>query len=673
MDELRRGLAPEAYEEVPGDEYPPYVPVESSIPEMTFKAVLLGAVLGALFGMANAYIGLRVGLTVSASIPVAVMSIAVFTVLRKFFSVQSTILENNISQTVGSAGESLAAGVIFTLPALFMWGIEPRLMKLIAITAIGGVLGVLFMIPLRRYLIKGEHGKLPYPEGTACAEVLVAGDVGGAHAHSVFLGLGVGAAYKWLMSGLRAWGTEVGVRVPGIPKAHVSLETSPALLGVGYILGYRIAAIMVGGSLISWLVLIPMIAHFGEGFTIPLFPETDLPIREMSADELWNRYIRYVGAGAVAFGGIITLIRAIPTVVESFSLAVREIAGGLSRQLEQRIRTDSDIRLSHVVLAALAIVLILALVPHILGEVESLAIRLMAAVLIVIFAFFFVTVSSRIVGLIGSTSNPISGMTIATLLGTSFVFFLAGWTDMVGMVSALSVGAVVCMAAAVAGDTSQDLKTGFLVGATPHKQQLGELVGVVAATAFICISLVVLHTSYGFGSEELPAPQATLMRLVVEGVLAQNIPWGLVFIGMAIAAIMELFAIPSLPLAVGIYLPISTMTPIFVGGLVRRFIERQSAGDKEVLRERKEQGVLFGSGLVGGEGLMGVLIAFYVFFRVQRDPDFNLSEMGIGPEWLGPALEPVTAILFLGLIYLLYRTTKVRRDRQGTGVGPAVS
>jgi putative OPT family oligopeptide transporter len=654
----KRGLPSAAYETIAGETYEPYVPRSQSPAEFTVKAIVLGAVLGTVFGAANAYIGLRAGLCISASIPVAVMSIAIFGALKKT-GVKSTILENNMSQTVGSAGETLAAGAIFTLPALFLWGFNPSIISMTIITLLGGLLGVLFMIPLRRYLISREHGRLPYPEGTACAEVLVAGDVGGTHARHVFAGLAVGGAYKFLMSSLNLWHDKTGFRLPGLKKAELSLDADPALLGVGYILGYRVSALMVGGSLISWLVLIPLIAFFGAGFTRPLFPETQALIRDMDPINIWDKYIRYIGAGAVACGGIITLIRALPTIAESLRVGFSEIMGTLKAGSEPRPRTQRDLPISLVLGGALVLVVAVAVAPNILGDVRSHGVRIIGALLVVVFSFFFVTVSSRIVGLLGASSNPISGMTIATLLGTSLVFASFGWTGDAGKIAALSVGAVVCVAAAAAGDMSQDLKTGFLVGATPRRQQVGEIIGVLSSAFFVCLTIVALHRAYGLGSEQLAAPQATLMKLVVEGVLTASIPWGLVFIGVGIAAVMELLSIPSLPLAVGIYLPISTMSPIFIGGCIRKLVESRSRREDDVLRERKEKGVLFGSGLIGGVGLMGTLTAFWVYLKKIESPE----HMGIGADWLGRSGRAFTAIVFVILCILLYWTTRLRKQR----------
>ena len=642
-----RKLSPEAYQEIPGKDYRPYIAPELSPPEFTWRPIVLGVLFGIMFGAANAYLGLRVGLTVSTSIPIAVMTVAAFRVLGR-----ATILEHNISQTVGSASSSQASGLIFTIPALFLWGFSPSMSKLLVIALAGGLLGVLFMIPLRRFLIRDEHGKLPYPEGTACAEVLVAAEAGGAQARNVFVGLGVGALYKWLMSGLNLWPRDVLKSVPGIPKGQIGVDVAPALIGVGYILGARIGLVMVGGSAIAWLIIIPVIDVIGRGMTEPLYPETVRLIADMDSYDIWTRYIRYVGAGAVATGGIITLLKAVPMIVTSFKEGLR----GLQTRLEEgaeavsrMARTDSDLSLKVVGIGVGLIVLFLALAPHVFGFTENVAVRVMGAILVAIFAFFFVTVSSRIVGLVGVTSNPTSGMTIATLLGTSLIFAALGWTDDVGRIAALSIGAVVAIAASIAGDTSQDLKTGFLLGATPARQQTGELIGVLTAAAFVVASIVLLENAYGFGSAELPAPQANMMMLVIDGVLQAEIPWRLVGVGVALAVVAELVKIPSLPFAVGIYLPITTMMPIFIGGMIRKVLEdRQS--DEAARHNVREQGVLYASGLIGGDGIMGVGIAAYA--GAVAIPE------GIGHEWMGPFADVLAVIMFVVLGALIVRAAR---------------
>lgn len=636
--------------------FQPYVGREESIAEFTVKSVLAGIIFGILFGAANAYLGLLVGITVSTSIPVAVMTVGLFRLTQRIIG-SPTILESNMSQTIGSASSSLASGIIFTLPALFLWGLNPTIFQMAGLAVLGGLLGILFMVPLRRFLIKNEHGKLPYPEGTACAKVLIASDKGGAGASNVFWGLAVGFLFRCCFDILKLWPKSISLDIPFLNKGQIGMKTYSVLLGVGYILGYRISAIMVAGSLVSWVVLIPLLAHVGEYLTIPLFPETTMMISEMSTSEIWNRYIRYIGAGAVAFGGIATILRSIPTMINSFKLGAGEIQKRINKRRNNEEstssrsdRTDTDIPFFYVIGGIICIVIILALMPNLLGGSATVSMRLIAAPLIALFAFFFVTVSSRIVGLVGVTSNPTSGMTIVTLIGISLVFVWLGWTDMLGMATVLTVGTVVCVAASIAGDTSQDLKTGFLVGATPYKQQVGELIGASTSALAVCASVVILNDAYGFGTPDLPAPQATLVKTIVEGLMQSGIPWSLVLIGFFLGAVVELCSLPSLPFAVGLYLPVSSMMPIFMGGCIRAIVERRFASDPDELSKRRERGILFSSGLIGGEGLLGVGLALYALY-------FDKPQ-GIGLHWTQPWGQIVALIIFLAMGYLLYRRTK---------------
>ena len=650
------GLSAQAYEPIPeGGRYDPYIPPSDSPVEFTLKAFFFGIVFGILFGAANAYLGLRVGLTISTSIPVAVLTVAAFRLLAAG-GVGSSLLEANLSQTVGSASSSVASGVIFTLPALFLWGLDPSLLQMTLLALCGGLIGVLFMVPLRRFLIAREHGKLPYPEGTACAEVLVASEVGGAKARNVFRGLGVGALFKLLFGWLHVLPDEVEFRVPFLRKGELGFEASAALLGVGYILGPRIAAIMVGGGLLSSLVIIPSIAWWGGDLVEPLYPEVAKTIAEMEPGEIWNRYVRYIGAGAVATGGLITLIRSIPTMIESFRVGARQMRDRLGAAGEEVVpRTERDLPLGWIGAGLLLLILVMALVPQVFVHLPGPAPRLLAAVLVTIAAFFFVTVSSRIVGLVGVTSNPTSGMTIATLLATSTIFLALGWTDDFGKAAALTVGCVVAIAASIAGDTSQDLKTGFLLGATPRRQQVGELVGVLTSAAFVCIAVIFLHRTYGFGTEEVPAPQATLMKVVIEGVLEDSLPWTFVGIGVGIALVVEMLRIPSLPFAVGVYLPVATMVPVFFGGLLRLLGERWAA-DEASATSRRERGILFGSGLVGGEGLLGVAIAGVAYFT-QAKP------AGLGFEWAGRFGQLFTSLVVAALMLYFWRLCTRREEK----------
>ena len=638
----RKRLPRNAYGALKGERYTPYVREE--LPQFTLKAILSGILLGIIFGAANTYLGLKAGLTISTSIPVAVLTVVAFRIMGAV-GMKHNILELNMSQTVGSASSSVASGVLFTVPALFIWGMPPQWRQMTLLAMAGGLIGVLCMIPLRRYLIAREHGKLPYPEGMACAEVLVAAEHGGKQAANVFRGLAIGMLVKLLTGGLKVIPGKFVVSLPW--KAQLAVGVSPALIGVGYILGIRIATVMVAGSALSALVIVPVIYLWGLDLTLPFYPETEQLIREMSSGDLRDRYVRYIGAGAVATGGIITLIRSIPTMIESFRLGLEQIRGGVATATE---RLDRDLSFRTVLTVLAGILLVLTVVPGILGYMDSYFARGLAAILIAIFAFFFVTVSSRIVGLVGVTSNPTSGMTIATLLATSAVFWAIGWTDSLGKATALMVGTAVCIAASIAGDTSQDLKTGFVLGATPRLQQIGELIGVVTSAGVVCFVIQTLHHSVegGLGGEELPAPQGVLMGLIIDGVLEQKLPWSLIFIGVGIALVAAILRLPVLPFAVGVYLPLSTMAAVFVGGLTRWWLTR--GDDPAEADRRREQGVLLGSGFVGGEGLTGVILAVWVVVRGgERITGFPLG-LGAPLDTLLAALA-VAAIVWLMRIY----------------------
>lgn len=633
------------------NEHKPYVPDEIPFKDITLKAVVVGAIFGVIFGSANAYLGLRVGLTISTAIPLAVIAVAAFRILTPVLG-KSNILDCNIAQTTGSASSSLASGIIFTIPALFLWGFSPGVFKIGILALLGGVLGVLFMIPLRRSLIVKEHGVLPYPEGTAAAHVLVAADTGGTKAKNVFLGLGVGAVFKSLVGFFHLWSEKIYLKIPVLKKATLGMEPTPALLGVGFILGPRIAGIMVAGGMLSWLGIIPLIAYFGESLNLPLFPEKELAIVQMSAEQIWDKYIRVVGAGAVAVAGIITVFKSLPTMYNSLKTGIKEITVRRAGVRTKTQRTQTDLPITILGLGVLIVITILVLAPQVLGIQTSLIIRFIASLCIVFFAFCFVTVSSRIVGMVGVTSNPTSGMAIVTLLGTSLLFYALGWTDILGQVTAITIGTVVAVGASIAGDISQDLKAGYIIGATPMRQQTSELIGVLTSAFAIAAAVWLLGRSFSFGSVELPAPQAVLMKTVVEGVLGGDLPWGLVLIGGAFAVVAELLRIPSLPFAVGIYLPLSTMTPIFVGGLVRQIIENRAGKDEQLRTRKKEKGILLGSGFIAGEGIAGVLIALYAFIAKAKPK-------GIGIVWPGDLGDFIALAAFLLLIvYLVRRTSK---------------
>lgn len=580
-------------------DFKPFVPANKTLPEFTFTSILLGVILAVIFGGANAYLGLRVGMTVSASIPAAVISMGVIRVILR----RDSILENNMVQTIGSAGESVAAGAIFTLPALFLWAAEwgekaPSLPEIAMIAFIGGALGILFMVPLRKALIVQEHGTLPYPEGQACAEVLMAGEEGGAKSSTVFAGLGIAAVYKFIADGLKAFPSEVHWEIPAYKGSGIGMDVLPALLGVGYICGPRISSYLFCGGILGWFVLMPMMVLFGAN--IVLFP-ADVSIAELYATAgsfgLWSNYLRYIGAGAVAFGGVLSLIKSLPLIVKTFGAALK----GFGKGADTDERTNQDLNIKFIIFGVMILTLAIWLIPII-------PINLFGAFLVVIFGFFFATVSSRMVGLVGSSNNPVSGMTIATLLVASITLKATGMDGHAGMIATIAIGGVICIVASIAGDTSQDLKTGYILGATPKKQQIGELIGVVAAALAIGGVLYLLDLAWGYGSAELPAPQATLMKMIVEGVMGGNLPWTLIGIGAFVALVVELLGIPVLPFAIGLYLPIHLSTPMMVGGIVKWLVEKKNLSEEEK-KDADSNGVLFSSGLIAGEGFVGILLA----------------------------------------------------------------
>lgn len=588
------------------DTFRPYISANESPAEFSFTSILLGIILAIVFGAANAYLGLRVGLTVSASIPAAVISMGLIRVILK----RDSILENNMVQTIGSAGESVAAGSIFTIPVLFMWAEQwgekkPSLLEITCIALIGGILGVFFMVPLRKALIVKEHHSLPYPEGTACAEVLLAGEEKGSKSTAVFAGLGISAIYKFIGDGLKLFPTEIHYELKKFKGGGIGIDVLPALLGVGYICGFRIATYMFAGGIMAWLVIMPLISMFGGNSII--FPGS-IPISEMSAFNLWGSYIRYIGAGAVATGGIISLIKSLPLIIKTFKHALGDYKSTKYNTNTSK-RTEQDLPIKLILFSIVVVAFIIWLIPII-------PVNLFGAIIIIIFGFFFATVSSRLVGLVGSSNNPVSGMSIATLLISTFILKSIGNIGHSGMVSAIAIGSIVCIIAAMAGDTSQDLKTGFLLGATPKKQQLGELVGVISASFAIGGVLFLLNAAWGYGSPELPAPQATLMKMVIEGVMEGNLPWVLVISGAFIAIIMELLRIPVLPFAVGLYLPIHLNAGIMVGGLIRLFFEKRKYSNEKAHKSLIDKGILFTSGLIAGEGLIGILLAVFALIPI---------------------------------------------------------
>lgn len=618
-------------------EFKPYIPADRVTPELTVTSIIMGILLAVIFGAANAYLGLKVGMTISASIPAAVLAMGVIRVVMR----KNSILESNIVQTIGSAGESVAAGAIFTLPALFIWAKEgkmetPGIIEITLIALLGGLLGVLFMVPLRNALIVKEHGILPYPEGTACAEVLLAGEEGGANASTVFAGMGFAAVFKFIIDGLKVVPGEVSLRVKGF-AGEIGTQIYPAVMSVGYICGPRISSYMFAGGLISWLVLIPAIVLFGSELT--LYPGT-APIGEMfatgGASAIWGSYIRYIGAGALAAGGIISLIKSLPLIVRTFRDAIKGLQGSHNANAS---RTGQDLSMTSILGGIVIITLAIWLAPPI-------PVSLLGAVIVVIFGFFFATVSSRMVGLVGSSNNPVSGMAIATLLFATIILKATGDVGIHGMQGAIGIGSIICIVAAIAGDTSQDLKTGYLLGATPKKQQIGELIGVICASLAIGGVLYLLNDAYGFGSKELGAPQAMLMKMIIEGVMDNNLPWTLVFIGVFLAIAVEVVGIPVLPFAIGVYLPVQLSACIMVGGLIRLALDKMDMKDKKKKDAVINDGVLFCSGMIAGEGLIGILFAVLAVLGVADVIDLS------GKLNLSPAVANTGSLIVFALVIL---------------------
>ena len=628
------------------ESFKPYISADKVLPEFTVTSILMGIILAVVFGAANAYLGLKVGMTVSASIPAAVISLGVIRVIMK----KNSILESNMVQTIGSAGESLAAGAIFTMPALFLWAEEgkiamPGYLEITLIALFGGILGVLFMILLRKALIVEEHGILPYPEGMACAEVLLAGEEGGSNASTVFAGMGLGAAFKFIVDGLKIVPSDIAT--PNIKgyAGQIGVEIYPALIGVGYICGPSISSYMFAGGIIAWLVLIPAVVFFGGSIDFATLGNTGLAGQTIAevyeangASAIWSNVIKYVGAGAIATGGVISLLKSLPLIIKTFAGAMKSLkntSGGTN------VRTDRDLKMPVVLGIILIVIILIWLVP-------SVPVSLLGAFLIAIFGFFFATVSSRMVGLIGSSNNPVSGMAIATLLISTFVLKATGNTGMAGMTGAIAIGSIICVIAAIAGDTSQDLKTGFIVGATPAKQQVGELIGVVASGFAIAGVMSLLNKAWGFGSAEIPAPQATLMKMIVEGIMDAKLPWVLVFMGVFLALALEVLRVPVMPFAIGLYLPIYLSCGIMVGGVVRLFLDKK----KEAEAKKKEMisnGTLYCAGMIAGEGLVGILMAVLAIIKVG---DNSIGAIIGGLFNLSGAAGNIVGLIVLALMIL---------------------
>ncbi len=627
------------------NDFKPYIAADRIVPEFTVTSIIIGIILAVVFGAANAYLGLRVGMTISASIPAAVLSMGIIRIILR----RDSILENNIVQTIGSAGESVAAGAIFTLPALFIWAKEgtistPSIITLALVALVGGILGVVFMVPLRQALIVEEHGTLPFPEGTACAEVLLAGEEGGSKAGIVFAGLGISALYKFITDGLKVFPSEIGYDISSYKGSSVGIQVLPALAGVGYICGTKISSYLFAGGALSWFVIMPIIALFGADATI--FPGTD-PISTLAPGDLWGTYVKYIGAGAVATGGIISLIKSMPLIIKTFKKAMQSM--GKRTTGPSSLRTERDIPMPALIITMVVIAIAIWLLP-------AFPVNLLGAIIVVVFGFFFATVSSRMVGLIGSSNNPVSGMAIATIIITTILLKSTGTVGVTGMTGAIAIGGIICVIAAIAGDCSQDLKTGFIVGATPKKQQIGEIIGVVVSAASIGFVLNLLNSAWEFGGKEIPAPQATMMKMLVEGIMNAELPWALILIGVFIAIVVEILKIPVMPFAVGMYLPFSLSAGIMAGGVVRWFVDRKKGISDEEHKSGTERGTLYTSGLIAGEGLMGIILAALAALNIQIDVSKYFSIGKIGGLI-------VFALLLLSLAYVCFGRKKKSAEK----------
>ncbi len=623
--------------------FKPYIPAEKITPELTFTSVIVGVILAVIFGAANAYLGLKVGMTVSASIPSAVIAMGVIKMIMR----KNSVLETNMVQTIGSSGESLAAGSIFTLPALFIWASEgvtemPSLIEITLIALIGGMLGILFMVPLRNALIVKEHGILPYPEGTACSEVILAGEKGGSSASTVFAGMGLAALFKFIIDGLKVVAGEVSVSAKAF-AGTIGTQIYPAVMSVGYICGPKIASVMFSGGVLSWLVLIPLIVFFGDASIKETYDAA-------GAYAIWGSYIKYIGAGALVTGGFISLIKSLPLIISTFSDAIK----GLKRNsAASNKRTEKDMNFAFVIGGIIILTLLIWII-------DAIPVTLIGAIMIVVFGFFFATVSSRMVGLVGSSNNPVSGMTIATVLVSTVILKATGLVGPSGMTSAIAIASIVCIITAIAGDTSQDLKTGYLLGATPVKQQVGEIFGVLSAGLAIGGTLYLLNAAWGFGANGLDAPQASMMKLIIEGVMDGNLPWALIISGAFIAIVAELLRIPVLPFSIGLYLPVQLNACIMIGGLIRLALEKSKINGK-----RKEKvinnGILFSSGMIAGEGLIGIALALFAIFGI--DKTINLAErFGISTTFSNIGSLVLLSIIILSFLKFTVWSKKDKAD-----------
>jgi putative oligopeptide transporter, OPT family len=636
----KKELDHSAYGGVNGEDYIPFIPASEAMPEATAISMIIGCLFAILFAAANTYLGLKVGMTIAAGIPAAILG----TGLLKLVFKRNNILEANMIQAIAAMGESISGGIIFTLPAIIIWGMDLKLSTIVIVTLLGGLMGVFFIVPLRRYLIVEEHGKLVFPESMAASEILVTSSSGGSGFKTVMNGLLIGSLFKILSGGFKLWLEEPEWTVKPMQNTIFGVDTLASLIGVGYIIGIEAGLYMFSGALVAWFGLIPLIKYVGAGLTTPLFPSTDV-ISNMDAWAIWSKYIRYVGAGAVAAGGFISLGKSFPTIIKSFKSAI----GGLGHQGTGDIkRTDIDAPITWVIGAAVLVFLLSWLLPMI-------SIGPIGAILVILFSFFFAVVSARMCGVIGASNNPVSGMTIATLLFVTAILKATGFVGDKGMIAAIIAGAIVCVSIAVSGGAAQSLKTTFIVGGTPKHVEIAMYVGLVISSIFAGMVLLMLHNTYGIGSKDIAAPQATLMSMVVKGVMTAQLPWSLVFIGAVFGVMVALMGLPILPVALGLYLPIHLSAGILVGGIVRVIVEKKFAGNETKIKKQTEKGILLSSGLVAGDALMGIVIAIFTTLGI---------DIGFGVKIIpGIAKNPATAaILFLLLAVIIYRFS-VKEDK----------
>lgn len=638
----KKGLSHSAYGGINGEDYVPYVPVTQAMPELTVVSIFMGCLFAVIFGAANTYLGLKVGMTIAAGIPAAILATGI---LKGIFK-RNNILESNMIQAMASMGESLAGGLIFIVPAVILLGTKLTITTIIVLSILGGLLGILFVVPLRKYLIVEEHGRLVYPEGMAASEVLVSGSAGGHGLKTMLTGLSVGGGYKLLSGGFMLWTEEPSWTIKPLQGTVFGADVLASLIGVGFIVGIEIGMYMFAGALVAWFGLIPLIKYVGAGLTTPLFPSADL-IKDMDAVTIWNKYIRYVGAGAVAAGGFISIIKALPTIIKSFKSAM----GGLGAKVSSQKRTDIDVPMLWVIGAAIFVFILTWLVPF----VPNIAVGPVGAILAVIFAFFFAVVSARLVGIIGTSNNPISGMTIATLLFITAILKASGKVGNEGMIAAILAGSIVCVATAIAGGAAQSLKTTFIIGGTPKRLELAMIAAVAASAGAVGYIIILLDKAYGVGTKAVPAPQATLMSMVVKGIMSSQLPWALVVIGITFGVMCELMKIPVLPFALGLYLPIYLSTGVLIGGIVRVLVDKKFKNRDAQLKEQTEKGILLASGLVAGDALVGILIAVFAIFKVDKAVAF-------GPKLFGDAASspwPAAVIVTLLCIWIYKYTIKV--------------